>query len=125
MTAIKRFEDITAWQGGRLLVSSVYRASESGPFGRDFALRDQIRKAAISVPSNIAEGFERFAPREFHRFLSIAKGSCGEVRTQLYLAWDLGYLDEGVFGELMKQGQSVSNQIGAFRADLERRHGLS
>ena len=83
MTAIKRFEDIDAWQSGRVLVSSIYRACSDGAFSRDFALRDQIRNAVISIPSNIAEGFERFRPREFHRFLSIAKGSCAEVRTQL------------------------------------------
>jgi len=91
---VDRFEDLIAWQHGRALCRDIYRLTEMQPFARDFALRDQIRKAAISIPSNISEGFERYRPGEFHQFLSIAKGSTGELRTQLYLASDVGYIDE-------------------------------
>ena len=125
MTAITRFEDILAWQKGRAFVSSIYYISEVGPFAKDFALRDQIRKAVISVPSNIAEGFERDRPREFHQFLSVAKGSCAEVRSDLYLACDLGYFAKQKLKELLQEGEEVANLIGGFRADLERRHHLT
>jgi four helix bundle protein len=106
------------------LVSSIYGISEVGSFARDFALRHQIRKAVISVPSNIAEGYERNRPREFHQFLSVAKASCAEVRGDLYLARDLGYIDEPTFLRLREDGEAVGRLIGGFRADLERRHKL-
>jgi four helix bundle protein len=124
VAGIDRFEDIRAWQAGRQFVSSIYRISSIGEFRTDFALRDQIRRAALGVPSNIAEGFERDRPREFHQFLSIAKGSCAEVRSDLYVALDVGHITKSEFRELIAEGESVANQIGAFRADLERRHNL-
>jgi four helix bundle protein len=124
MTAIKRFEDIEAWKKGRVFVSSIYGISQVGEFARDFALRNQIRKAVISVPSNIAEGFERSRPREFHQFLSIAKASCAEVRSDLYLACDLGYIGDQTLTQLIADGEEVGRLIGGFRADLERRHHL-
>lgn len=80
---IRRFEDIQAWQEARVLASEIYRVTNSGDFARDFGLKDQIRRASVSVVSNIAEGFEKDSPREFVRFLRIAKGSAGEVRAQL------------------------------------------
>jgi len=88
MARIERFEDIEAWKKGRDLRKVIYKCSRTGEFARDFALRDQIRRAAQSVTSNIAEGFERGGNREFIQFLSDAKGSCGEVRDQLYTALD-------------------------------------
>ncbi len=87
MATIERFEDIKAWQAARDLVSAVYRVSGRGKFEKDFGLRDQIRRASVSAMSNIAEGFERCSDREFHRFLYIAKGSAGEVRSQLFVRW--------------------------------------
>ena len=90
MATIQRFEEIEAWQVARELTRSVYECSKSGSFAKDFALRDQIRRAAISVMSNIAEGFERGGNAEFIQFLSIAKGSAAEVETQLYVALDQG-----------------------------------
>ncbi|MEK6372301.1 MAG: four helix bundle protein [Acidobacteriota bacterium] len=90
MAKVEQFEDLIAWQKGRVLVRDIYAVSEQRPFARDFALRDQIRDAALSVPSNFAEGFKRAALGEFHRFLTYAKGSCGEVRSQLYNALDVG-----------------------------------
>lgn len=93
MARIERFEDIEAWKCSREIVNLVYEMSRNDRFARDFALVNQIRRAAISILSNIAEGFERNGDKEFVQFLSIAKGSCGEVRTQLYVALDQEYID--------------------------------
>ena len=117
---IERFEDLIAWQKARVLTANIYRASGTGRFLRDFALRDQIRKSAISVPSNLAEGFERWSLGEFHRFLTYAKGSCGELKTQLYIAGDVGYLDAAALEPLLSDAQSVSEIIGRLRRSIER-----
>lgn len=114
MATIERFEDIDAWKDARRLVKVVYQVSDDGQFGHDFGLRDQMRRAAISTVSNIAEGFERDSNKEFVRFLYIAKASAGEVRAQLYLAQDLGYLDQQTGDELMSLAQTVSRRIAAF-----------
>ena len=116
---VDRFESLIAWQKARGLVIEIYRLSVC--FGRDFALKDQIRRAAISIPSNIAEGFDRFRPREFHQFLSIAKGSCAEVRTHLYLARDAGYIDDAKLATSIKIAEDVASSIGALRASVERK----
>lgn len=97
MSAIKRFEDLEAWKIAREVTKEVYRVSNADKLNRDFALRDQIRRAAISVLSNIAEGFERDGDKEFVQFLSVAKGSAGEVRAQLYIAFDQNYFTETEF----------------------------
>ena len=89
MSKIERFEDLIAWQKARELTAHIYQITSFGEFARDFGLRDQIRRASVSIMSNIAEGFERFNPNEFHPFLSISKASCGEVRSQLYVATDI------------------------------------
>ena len=94
---IGRFEDFIAWQKARKLTSEIYKVTNRGLFSRDFGLKDQIRRAAVSSMSNLAEGFERGRPGEFHQFLSIAKGSCAELRTQLYVALDVGYIDSTEF----------------------------
>ena len=88
MSSAKRFEDLVAWQKARLLANDVYRITREGPLARDFGLRDQMQRAAVSIASNIAEGFERDTIPDFIHFLFIAKGSAGELRTQLYLALD-------------------------------------
>jgi four helix bundle protein len=88
MAEIKRFEDIEGWKEARELVSAIYAVSSKGSFAKDSELRDQIRRAAVSVMSSIAEGFERGGDKEFSQFLSLAKASCGEVRSQLYVALD-------------------------------------
>jgi four helix bundle protein len=85
---IKQFEDLEAWKKARELGNAIYKVTSDGSFSRDFVLRDQIRRAVVSISSNIAEGFERSGDGEFNRFLAIAKGSCGELRSQLYLAFD-------------------------------------
>src|ERR1044071_9935221 len=85
---IRRFEDLIAWQKARALSSAAYRVTGSGTFAKDYELMRQIRRAVISIMSNIAEGYERGKPSEFHQFLCVAKGSCAEVRSQLYTALD-------------------------------------
>jgi four helix bundle protein len=103
MATFRTFEEIEAWQQARELTKLVYEASGSGAFGRDFALRDQIRRAAVSVMSNIAEGFGRGGLREFVQFLSVARGSTSEVGAQLYVALDQGYFDADRFALLQDQ----------------------
>ena len=96
----KRYEDIIAWQKGRDLVMSVYQAARVGDFAKDWGLRDQIQRAAVSVCSNIAEGYARRGNKEFVKFLWIAKGSSAEVQSQLYYAKDLSYISEETFNTL-------------------------
>jgi len=112
MAKIERFEDIEAWRKARELTKAVYAASNEGPFSRDFGLRDQIRRAAVSVMSNIAEGFERGADAEFRHFLSIAKGSAGEVKAQLYVAQDAGLVDKMQFDSLYSMATEAGNLTG-------------
>jgi four helix bundle protein len=89
---IIRFEDLIVWQKSMSLTEEIYRASREGEFAKDWGLKNQIQRAAVSIPSNIAEGFERYSNKEFRKFLLIAKGSAGELRTHLYLARSIGYL---------------------------------
>jgi four helix bundle protein len=119
--AIRRFEDFVAWQRARVLTANIYRITNQGAFARDFALRDQLRRAAISMMSNIAEGFERGRPAEFHQFLSVAKGSCAEIRSQLYIGLDAGYIDEPEFQKVLGQADEVARLIGGLRASVQRR----
>ena len=114
MATIRRFEDIEAWKKGRELRKQIYKHSKRGEFARDFALIGQIRRATISVTSNIAEGFERGGNKEFIQFLSQAKGSCGEVRDQLYVALDEGYLSEADFNSLQENCFEVGRLIAGF-----------
>lgn len=114
MATIERFEDIKAWQAARDLVAVVYRVSGRGKFEKDFGLRDQIRRASVSVMSNIAEGFERGSDREFCRFLYIAKGSAGEVRSHLFVASDLGYLTSDEFDDLRARAEEVAKALSGF-----------
>ena len=113
MSSFKRFEEIEAWQLGRELTRRVYAASRTDSFSRDFALRDQIRRASISITSNIAEGFERRSRQDFARFLDIAKASNAEVRSQLYVALDEGYLDTDDFDALYELSTHVGAKLGA------------
>lgn len=118
MGTIRQFEDIEAWQKARLLVKFVYDLSRAGEFSRDYILRGQIRRAAVSVMSNIAEGFERSGNKEFLRFLAMAKGSCGEVRSQLYVARDLGYLDGKPFELASQKAMEVSRMVSGMMKHL-------
>ena len=114
MAEIRRFEDIDAWKSARQLVSDIYTITSKGAFAKDFGLRDQIRRAAVSVMSNIAEGFERGGDKDFTQFLSLAKGSCGEVRSQLYVALDQKYLSEEQFRSISDQTGHISQLIAGF-----------
>lgn len=115
MAKIERFEDIDAWKKGRVLTRRIYAITNEGAFARDFGLSDQIRRAGVSIMSNIAEGFERGSgDKEFARFLSIAKGSAGEVRAQLYAALDVGYLTEAQFDELTELATEISRLLSRF-----------
>ncbi len=125
MSGVKCFEDLTAWQVARELTREIYAITGKAAFARDLGLRDQIRRAAVSVMSNIAEGFERAGAREFHQFLVVAKGSCAEVRSQLYVAFDTGYLDEPRFHELHALANRTSQIIGALRASVNRRQHIN
>jgi four helix bundle protein len=100
MARIERFEDIEGWKLARQVSNRIYDVSSEGAFSKDFALVNQIRRSSVSIMSNIAEGFERDGNKEFLQFLSIAKGSCGEVRSQLYIASDRGYIDEATSNEI-------------------------
>ena len=120
MGKIERFEDIESWKLARDTVNHVYTVTRGEPFSRDFALCNQIRRAAISILSNIAEGFERSGNKEFLQLLSIAKGSCGEVRAQLYIALDQRYLDEATFEEISDKHMATSRLISGFMRYLQR-----
>lgn len=115
MARVERFENLEAWKLARDVTGDIYRITSSGKFNSDFALRDQIRRATISISSNIAEGFERNGDKEFMQFLTIAKGSCGEVRSQLYLALDQQYISQDEFiainGKLCETSRIISGLI--------------
>ena len=118
---IERFEDFTAWQKARKLTAENYRVTNQERFARDFGLKDQIRRASVSSMSNVAEGFERGRPSEFHQFLSIAKGSCAELRSQLYVALDVGYMNIPTPEALMAQAVEVGLMLGGLRRSVEQR----
>ena len=111
MATFKTFEDIEAWQQSRKLTKSIYEITSQGTFARDFGLHDQIRKASVSIMSNIAEGFERSGTKEFIQFLATAKGSAGEVRAQLYVALDQGYVEQRDFNELNQSIIKISRML--------------
>jgi four helix bundle protein len=120
LSKIERCEDLIAWQKARELTRSIYQVTGVGAFSRDLGLVWQIQRAAVSIMSNIAEGFERRGRREFHQFLSTAKGSCAEVRSQLYVAFDIGYIEETAFHRLLAQAEEVGRVVGGLRASVEK-----
>jgi four helix bundle protein len=117
---VEKFEDLIAWQKARGLTLRIYQVSRNGEFGRDYRLSSQIQGAAVSIMSNIAEGFERSGLGEFHQFLSTAKASCAEVRSQLYVALDVGYVNNESFLELRDQAEEVGRIVGGLRASIAR-----
>jgi len=121
MAKIEKFEDIEAWQKARELTREIYRVTNQGAFAKDFGLRDQIQRAAVSVMSNIAEGFERGGNREFIQFLYIAKGSAAEVQAQLYVALDAQYLTREQFRRLYDLASDAGHLIGGFIRYLKNR----
>lgn len=114
MATVKRFEELEVWQKSMDLCKVVYDITNVASFNKDFALRDQIRKSAISVPSNISEGFERDSINQFLYFLVIAKGSCGELRTQLNIALHLEYITREQFDDMQESCIQISKQIAGF-----------
>lgn len=119
MTTAKRFEELEVWQRSKELTNLIYKCSSDGAFARDFGLRDQMRRAAVSIMSNIAEGFESQTQSMFIQYLGRAKGSAGEVRAQLYIAKDQGYLAEGDFKNLISQAEICSKQLARIVQYLE------
>lgn len=105
---IERFEDLIAWQEARVLTQEIYSNTREGPFKRDFSLREQLRRAAVSVMSNIAEGFERLGSREKVQFMNIARASCAEVKSLLYICLDNEYLDSRVINALHTRCTRIS-----------------
>ncbi len=119
MTRINRFEDVEAWKTARKLANAVYALSGEGRFAKDYGLRDQIRRAAVSVMSNIAEGFDSRTDRLFRDYLGRARASAGEVRSQLYISLDLGYISKQQFEDAYDLADKVSRQLYKFIVYLE------
>ena len=120
-----KFEDLIAWQKARELTRAIYQATASGSFAKDFGLRDQVRRAAVSVMSNLPEGFERGGRSEFHQFLSVAKSSCAELRSQLYVALDATHLNPSTFRRLILQAEEVARIIGGLRKAVHKQRLLA
>lgn len=114
MATIKRFEEIKSWQAARELAKMVYSCAVHGPLAKDYGLKDQICRAAVSVGSNIAEGFSRNGNKEFVKFLWIAKGSAAEVQSQLYVAKDVGYIEDEQFNAIYAQAEKCIVMIYKF-----------
>lgn len=113
---VTRFEDLLAWQKARVLTREIYQLTRTSTFRQDRALANQMQRAAVSVMSNIAEGFERNSAGDYHRFLIMAKGSCGEIRAQLYVALDADYINQTDFTHL----QEVTAELGRIIGGLVR-----
>lgn len=119
MSKIEKFEDLKVWQKSREINLKIYQLSNKGVFAKDFGLRDQIRRASVSILSNIAEGFERNGNKEFGQFLSVAKASAGEVRSQLYIAKDLEYVSDAEFTEVVNGLLEISKMINGLMSYLK------
>ena len=119
MPTITRFEEIEAWQTARDLTKLIYMLTDDGKFARDFGLKDQIRRASVSIMSNIAEGFESQTQAQFIRYLGIAKASAGEVRSQLYVTRDLEYITQEQFTKAFAMAEKASRQTARFISYLE------
>ncbi len=113
MATVKRFEDLHVWQSARELVRLVYEDSGQQEFGRDFGLKDQIRRAAVSVMSNIAEGFNAGSDAEFVRFLGFARRSNSEAQSQYYIALDLGYISKERFQSIYEKANLIERQLNS------------
>lgn len=115
-----RFEDLPIWQDARHLTKKIYIISKDGEFAKDYRFRSQICSSSVSVMSNIAEGFEYGSNPQFIRFLNIASGSCGELRSQLYVSFDVGYIDEKTLNDLKTKAESLSKQMAKLISYLEK-----
>lgn len=113
-TKIENFEDLECWREARKLVGMIYKETKEPPFSKDYGLKEQIQRAAVSVMGNIAEGFETYSDQELIRYVRIALHSCGEVRSHLFVALDVGYLSQDMFKQILEQTKKCSNYIKAF-----------
>lgn len=120
MSSFKSFEEILSWQKAREFNKKIYLITNNDTFKKDFDLTRQIRRASVSISSNIAEGFERNTDKEFIHFLHIAKASAGEVRSQLYIAFDLEYLNKSDFESLLFAITEISKLISGFIKYLQK-----
>ena len=120
MPTIKRFEDLECWTAGRSLRRAVYRLTRKPEFTKDYPLVSQVRRASFSFTANIVEGFERNGNREFIHFLTIAKGSAGEIRDHLYTALDEGYITQDEFQQTYALAESTGRLVGGFIGYLQR-----
>ena len=111
MATVENFEELEVWKLARVLTGKVYRLSRLGLFAKDYGFRDQICRAAVSIVSNIAEGFERRSKNQFLQFLDISNGSAGELRAQLYIALDLGYIDESQFQDAFHDVVTIGKKL--------------
>lgn len=111
MATLKRFEDIKAWQKARVLCKDIYALTYSGGLEKDFGMKDQMRRSCGSIMDNIAEGFERGGTKEFKQFLSYSKGSAGELKSQLYRALDLNYINQDSFDKLSQETTEIGRMI--------------
>ncbi|MFH1702455.1 MAG: four helix bundle protein [Nitrospirota bacterium] len=116
---VARFEDLVAWQKARELTKQIYLMTKRESFSKDFGLREQIQRSSVSIMSNIAEGFERGSRPEFHKFIVIAKASCAEVRSHLYVAFDVGYINNEEFNSISSLAIEVSKILGGLRSSLK------
>ncbi|MCD6134936.1 MAG: four helix bundle protein [Candidatus Omnitrophica bacterium] len=114
MARYSSFEELPVWQNAKTLAIVTYKISSNGRLSKDFSLKDQIRRCAVSISSNIAEGFERGTKQEFIQFLYIARGSCGELRSQIRIAEDIGYISHKDSIYIRSLAQDVSRQINGF-----------
>lgn len=119
MATINRFEDLEIWQNSRKLCKEIYVLSKKDDFNKDFRFKNQILSSSGSVMDNIAEGFERDGSNEFKQFLAVAKGSCGETRSQLYRAFDFEYISQNEANVLIEEYQHLSRKIKNFMTYLQ------
>ena len=117
---IERFEDLPVWQDARKLTKEIYMVTTNEKFNKDFRLKGQIQASSVSTMSNIAEGFENQSKQQFIRYLYIARGSCGELRSQLYVAYDVEYMNENVMDKLKNDSTSILKQCTGLIKYLER-----
>jgi four helix bundle protein len=115
---IKRFEDLIVWQKSLVLSKRVYQTTSRGAYSRDWGLREQTRRASVSVLSNIAEGFGKYSNREFKKYLAISNGSTFEVKAQIYLARELEYIGDPDAEEIILLCEEISRLIGALRKKM-------
>jgi four helix bundle protein len=111
---ITKFEQLNVFKQARCLTNNIYKISGDGCFNKDYGLKDQIRRSAVSVMSNVAEGFERGSNTEFVQFLYIAKGSCGEVKAQLMIAFDQGYITDSIYKSIIHECENISGMLNNF-----------